>query len=337
MNRYRPAAPRLVPVVLALTMIVPATASAQRAEGSFERALTVGASPDVEISAGSGRIEVRAGGTDRVEISARIRAGDWGSGWFGRSGLSPEERVRRVRDNPPVEQSGNRVRLGYFTNEEWREGVSISYIIVLPAGSKLVARTGSGSQQIEAVSGSVESHAGSGSLTLREIGAGLRASTGSGSITVEGVRGALYASSGSGSIRGLGITGAITAKTSSGGIDLEQVGSGQVDVSSSSGTVRVRGVRGGLQASTSSGGLIVQGELSSDWRLSASSGSIRIDLPRNQGFNLDATTGSGSIKVDFPVTVTGNVGRRSLRGPAQGGGPLLRVQTSSGGISIGRT
>ena len=190
MNRYRPAGSQLVGVMLALTIaaIVPATVSAQRAEGSFERALTVGATPDVEISEGSGRIEVRAGSTNRIEINARVRAGDWGSGWFGRSGLSPEERVRRVRDNPPVEQSGDRVRIGYFSKDEWRDGVSISYTIVVPAGSKVVARTGSGSQQIEAVSGPVESHAGSGSLTLRDIGAGLRASTGSCSITVEGFR-----------------------------------------------------------------------------------------------------------------------------------------------------
>ena len=337
MNRY--AGRRLVRMTLVLTIatIFPVTASAQRAEGSFERTLTVEGTPDVEVSAGSGRIDIRAGSTNRVEIRARIQAGDWGGGWFRRNGLSPDERVRRVEANPPVEQSGSRVRIGYFTSDDWRNGVSISFTIVLPAGSNVIARTGSGSQQIEAVSGSVESHTGSGSLMLKDIGASLRASTGSGSITVAGVRGELHATTGSGSIRATGITGAITAKTSSGGIDVEQVGSGQVEVSSSSGTVRLRGVRGGLQASTTSGGLIVQGELSNDWRLSASSGSIRINLPRDQGFDLDATTGSGSINVDFPVTTTGTIGRRSLRGSAQGGGPLLHVRTSSGGISIGRT
>jgi hypothetical protein len=324
-------------LAITIAVIVPMTASAQRTEGSFERTLTVGDRPDVEVSAGSGRIEIRAGTTNRIEISGRIQAGGWGSGWFRREGLSPEELVRRVEANPPVEQSGNRVRIGYFTSDDWHNGVSVSFTIVLPAGSNVIARTGSGSQQIEAVSGSVEAHAGSGSLTLKDIGARLRASTGSGSITADRVRGELHATTGSGSIRGTEIGGAITAKTSSGGIDVEQVGGGQVDVSSSSGTVRLRGVRGGLQASTTSGGLIVQGELSNEWRLSASSGSIRIDLPRNQGFDLDATTGSGSINVDFPVTATGTVGRRSLRGSAQGGGPLLRIRTASGGISIGRS
>ena len=77
MNRYRPASQHLVRMTLALTIAasVSVKASAQRADGSFERTLTVQGSPDVEISAGSGRIEVRAGSTNRVEISGRIRAG----------------------------------------------------------------------------------------------------------------------------------------------------------------------------------------------------------------------------------------------------------------------
>ena len=296
----RPAVPRLVRLSLALTIaaIIPATASAQRAEGSFQRALTVGASPDVEISAGSGRIEVRAGSANRIEITGRIRAGDWGDGWFGGgTRLSPQERVRRVEASPPVEQSGNRIKIGYFTNDDWRNNVSISFTVALPTSANVIARTGSGSQRIEGVSGSVESHAGSGSLTLKDIGSRLRASTGSGSISVDGVRGALHLTSGSGTVRAAGITGGVTA-------------------------------------STSSGGLTVEGELSDDWRLSASSGSVSVHLPRRQGFEVDVTTGSGSIDVDFPVTVNGKVGRRSLRGSAQGGGRLLHVRTSSGRVSI---
>jgi hypothetical protein len=336
MHRYHLAGRTLAPIALAVAIaaFLPTTASAQRAEGSFERTLTVAGSPDVEISAGSGRIEVRAGGANRVEIRARVQAGDWRPGWVG-GGLSPEERVRRVEANPPVEQSGNRVRIGYFTNDDWRSGVSISFTIVLPSSSNVIARTGSGSQRIEGVAGAVESHAGSGSLTLSGIGGTLRAATGSGSITIDGVRGALHATSGSGSIRGTA-GGAITAKTSSGSIDVEQTGSGQVDVSSSSGTVHVRGVHGGLRASTSSGGLTVNGQLSDEWRLSASSGSIKINLPRDQGFDLDATSQSGSIDVDFPVTVRGLTARRAIRGSTQGGGPLLHVRTSSGRISIAR-
>ena len=321
-------------VLVAAAALVPATAEAQRAEGSFQRTLTVSGQPDVEVSAGSGSIEVRSGPSGRIEVSAKVRAGDWGSGWFRRGGLSPEERVKRVEANPPIQQTGNVIRIGYFSNDDWRDGVSISYTLIVPAASNLIARTGSGSMEIDGVSGKVEAHSGSGSIRSKDLGSGLRASTGSGSITVDGVNGTFYGSSGSGSIRASDIGGAITAKTSSGSIDVAQTGSGHVEASSSSGSVRLRGVRGGLDASTSSGGLTINGEMAADWRVSASSGSVNISLPQNQGFELDANSGSGSIDVDFPVTVTGKVGRRTLRGTAQGGGPLLHVRTSSGGISI---
>jgi hypothetical protein len=316
--------------------LIPQAVAAQRAEGSFERTLTVSGSPRVDIRAGSGQITVRPGTPGRIEISARIRANDGWGGWFRRGSGPAEERIKRVEANPPVEQSGNIVRIGYFTSEDWHDGVSISYSVAMPPATTLVARTGSGSQEIEGIDGGVEAHSGSGSLTLRDIGGQLRASSGSGSIAADRVAGTFLASAASGSIRARSLGGAISAKTSSGSIDVTQIGSGDVEAESSSGSVRLRGVRGGLRASTSSGSLTIDGEVAGEWRISASSGSVDIGLRPSQGFDLDANSGSGRIEVDFPITVTGIQSKRSVKGAAQGGGPLLRVRTSSGGISIAR-
>jgi hypothetical protein len=317
-------------LVLTAGMLAPQPAHAQRAEGSFQRTVTVSGSPDVEVVSGSGSIEVRQGTAGRVEIAGRINANDsWG---WRRSQLSAEERVKRLEGTPPVEQRGKTVRIGHIEQEELRDGVSISYVVTVPPGTTLRTTTGSGSQEID-VDGSVEAHSGSGSLRIRRAG-GLRASTGSGSVTAESIDAATHVTTGSGSIRVTSAAGPVTAKTGSGGIEITQTGRGDVAVSSSSGTVRVRGVRGGVDASTSSGSLHIAGEMAADWRLSASSGQVTVDLPRDQRFDLDATSTSGSVDVGFPVTVTGRVERRSIRGPVGGGGPLLRVRTSSGGISI---
>jgi hypothetical protein len=305
---------------------------AQTVEGSFQRTLTVSGQPDIEIDTGSGGIEVRAGGSGRVEVSGRIRANDdWG---WRRRRLSAEERVRRLESNPPIHQSGSVIRIGRIDDDDVREAVSVSYTVTVPADSLLRAKTGSGSHEIEGVRGRVDASTGSGSIVLRDLGGSVRASTGSGSIAVDRVGGSFHGTTGSGSIRATGVNGAITARTSSGGIDVAQTGSGDVDVSSSSGTVHVRGVRGRLDASTTSGGLRVEGEPRGSWRLSAASGSINIDLPNDTGFELDAGTGSGGIDVDMPVTVVGSLGKRSLRGTVRGGGPQLYVRTSSGGIHI---
>jgi Toastrack DUF4097 len=312
--------------------LYPTVASAQRVEGSFQRTLTVSGQPDVEVVSGSGRIEVGQGPSGRVEVSGEIRANDWGRS--RRSRLSPEERVKRLEANPPVQQNGSVVRIGHIDDEDLSEGVSISYTVTVPRDAMLRTKTGSGSQRIEGVHGRVQSSTGSGSVVIHDAGGNVSASTGSGSISADDVEGGFSANTGSGSIRAGGVNGAITAKTSSGGIDIVQTGSGDVEVSSSSGTVRVQGVRGALRASTTSGGLHIEGEPRGDWRLSSSSGAVRVDVPDGTGFELDADSGSGGIDVAMPVTVVGSLGRHTLRGTVRGGGPRLYVRTSSGGIHI---
>jgi hypothetical protein len=318
-------------VAASAALLIPASALAQRAEGTFERTLTVADRPEIDIESGSGGIEVREGSSGRVEVRGQIRAGDWG---WRRGRYTPEERIKRLQANPPVTQSGNVVRIGRFDDDELRNGVSVTYEVIVPPASVLRSKSGSGSQRIEGVTGGVDASSGSGSIVVRRSGGRVKASTGSGGITADAIGGEFDASTGSGSISGTGIGGAIRAHTSSGGIEVTQTAAGDVDASSSSGSVRVRGVNGGVRASTSSGGLNIEGQMAREWRLSSSSGHVTVDVPGTQGMEVDANSNSGSINVDFPVTVSGTVGKRSLRGSARGGGPLLYVRTSSGGISI---
>ena len=311
--------------------LVPVAVQAQSARGSFQRTLTVSGRPDIEVVTGSGAIEVGPGRDGHIEIRAEIRAGrEWG--WNSGSRLSPEERVRRIEANPPIEQNGNVIRIGHIDDRDLQNGVSISYTLTIPAASLVRSKTGSGSQRIERIRGDVQSSTGSGSIVAREVGS-LSASAGSGSIQADGVNGSFRANTGSGRIEAGGVGGAITAKTGSGGIEVNQVGSGNVDVASSSGTVRISGVRGALRASTTSGGLHVQGEPRGDWEVTASSGGVRIDVPDSSGFDLDASTSSGSIDVGMPVSAT-STSRRSIRGTVHGGGSRLMVRTSSGSIDI---
>ena len=128
--------------------------------------------------------------------------------------------------------------------------------------------------------------------------------------------------------------GGITVKTGSGSVVVSQSGGGPVDASSGSGSIELTGLRGGLRASTSSGTLRVVGEQTSDWRLSSSSGTVTVELAGKRSFALDAHSNSGRIDTNDPVTMTGTIGRREVRGSVNGGGPLLHVRTSSGGIRI---
>jgi hypothetical protein len=305
--------PRLFAAAALLSLVaLPEPAVAQQATGSFARTLAVTGPVDLEVRSGSGSIEVRTGQAGQVEISGRVKAGDWGP---FRSRSSAQERVRRVETSPPIEQAGNRVTVGRIDDEDVRNHVSISYTLTVPPETTVVSKTGSGSQVIESVRGAVTATSGSGSIRVRGAGGDVRASTGSGSILADTVAGSFSASSGSGSIEGMNVTGRIEASTSSG-------------------SLRLTGLRGGVRASTSSGTMRVQGEPTADWRLSSSSGSVTIELGGKPAFALDAHSNSGRIATDYPVAVSGIINRRELRGSVNGGGPLLHVRTSSGGIHI---
>lgn len=298
-------------------------------QGSFDRTLDVSGPLSLEVKTGSGSIEVTAGAPGQVRVYGEIKVR---SGLLGVSGAA--DKVRRIEENPPIVQEGNVIRIGVTDDEDLLRDVSISYQITAPAETSLVSRSGSGSQVVGDLRGPVDVSTGSGSVRLGTIGGDVKAKSGSGSIRIDAAGGTLIAKAGSGSITALRVGASINASTGSGSIELEQSGSGNVIVHSGSGGVRVRGVRGGVTVDTGSGSIAVAGEMTADWRLDASSGDVEVELPPGAAFELDVRTSSGNIESDHPVTVTGTLSKKTLRGSVRGGGSRLDIETSSGSVVI---
>jgi hypothetical protein len=325
---------RVALALLALAAVAAAPAFAwderETAEGQFERTLNVTGPVDLNVHSNSGSITVVTGSGSQVRILGKVKV--------RRDRLSDAQAiVKEIEANPPIEQTGNTVRIGRrgeAENREWRRNVSISYELVVPKATRLDSNTGSGSQSITGIDGPLDASTGSGSLTLSSIGGEVTSSTGSGSIKIDGTNGRLRANTGSGSIRATGVAGAITASTGSGSIELEQVAAGDVEASTGSGGIEARGVKGRLRVRTGSGTIRADGAPTGDWSLHTSSGSIYVRLPVDAAFELDAETSSGSINSAHPVTVVGSLSKRRLQGKVRGGGFLLSVSTSSGSIRV---
>jgi DUF4097 and DUF4098 domain-containing protein YvlB len=311
-------------IVLALCM---GSMIAQAAvEGSFHRTLNVNGPVDIDITTGSGNITVKTGNSSVVEVTGHIRA----SGWFD----GGEARVRRLETSPPIQQSGNSIRIGHIQEFDLRRNISISYELTVPPTTSLNSHSGSGTQVIDGVQGAVDVNAGSGDVRISNIGNTVRAETGSGDMRLENVKGNLRAKAGSGSIRAISIAGGVEGETGSGHIELEQSAPGAVRVSTGSGGIEARGVRGSLEASAGSGEISAEGDPRGGWSVHTGSGSVRLRLANDAAFDLNARTSSGSISLNRPVTVQGNIGRKEVRGKVRGGGPQVEVQTSSGNIEI---
>jgi hypothetical protein len=301
-------------------------------EGRFERTLDVNGPVDLDVSTGSGSIQVRVGNPGIVRVHGIVKARD-----DGRS--SAAEKVRYFEANPPIEANENIIRIGRINDPAYQNNVSISYEIETPPDTRLAARAGSGRQSIDGLRGSVDASTGSGSIVIANVEGDVNAQTGSGSIELRSITGRGNLRTGSGSIRAERIAGSIKASTGSGHIALEQraVERGapaEVEAHTGSGGIEISGVSGSLRASTGSGSIRAGGNPAGDWNISTSSGNVTIEMVPDASFDLNARTGSGRISVDHAVEVQGTVKRNELRGRVRGGGNLVEVRTSSGSIAI---
>jgi DUF4097 and DUF4098 domain-containing protein YvlB len=291
--------------------------SAAGATGTFHQTLSVDGPLLLDVSTGSGSIEISSGDSQSVEVTGHIKVGSKSFfGLFGRSHSKQQELVDRLENEPPINLVDGRLKVGHLKDPAFQSNVSISYEIVVPAGTEVVSHTGSGAQTISEVAGPVEAKTGSGKITLTDIGGPVKARTGSGAIQADE------------------IAGAFEAHTGSGSISLTQVAPGDVVVTLGSGSSKLHGVVGALRVKGGSGRIDIDGQQQGDWNIDTGSGSVRIKLPEAAAFELDAHSGSGGITVDHPLTVQGKISKRHMRGEVRGGGDLLTVETGSGGIRI---
>jgi len=242
-------------------------------EGHFDRTLAVNGPVDLDIRTGSGGIRVDTGAGNTVHIVGRFRA----SNWFD---SDPQGRVKEIEAHPPIEQSGNTIRIGQPVDNDLFRTVNIDYELTVPASTRVRSSAGSGGQTIRGVDGPVEAAAGSGGVRVEATGSAVDARTGSGGIVITGAKAGVLARTGSGSIR---VEGQPTApwsiRTGSGGIRMSVLADPGFEVDASTGSggissdqpVAVTGersrrhlhgtVRGGgplVELSTGSGGIHIE-------------------------------------------------------------------------------
>jgi len=321
---------RAFPAILASALLLAFACTPARAqtEGHFDRTLAVTGAVNLDVQTGSGNIAVHPGASGSVIIHAKIRASAW------HMGGDVEQRIHQIEANPPIEQTGNTIRIGHTEDQNLYRNISISYDLTVPAETSLRSVSGSGDERIEGINGATDATSGSGSLQLTNIGAETRARSGSGDIALTSIRGTVRAATGSGSIHATGISGVFTGSSGSGDVRVEQTSAGNVEVSTGSGTVEVRGANGAVRVATGSGNITAQGQPAGNWNLRTGSGDVDVQFPASAGYELAAHTSSGSIHTAGELSMQGTANSHEVRGKVHGGGSLVEVNTSSGSINI---
>ena len=318
--------------------------------------LTLELGQPVRAQVDCGTIHVSSGSSARVV--ARLRA-------FGSDKEDAQKRLATMSlELGPNSVAGHEHQDHSLKFFEFGGGEEIDLELTLPEGTRLEVHSGSGDVRIQGGFGDTRAGSDYGDLALSGIRGTLLAKSSSGEIQADEIQGAsvrIETSYGDIELRQIQAT-QLEAHTSSGEIEARALQcervllssdygdiavrelKGDLDSKTSSGEVRIADARGACRAHSDYGDVEAEGVFSSLW-LSSSSGSIHgraragstlsegwelasdygevaLELPAGLSFALDASTDYGEVQTELPGVQVG------------GGGPKLRLHSSSGDVSI---
>lgn len=130
----------------------------------------------------------------------------------------------------------------------------------------------------------------------------------------------------------------VDLSTVNGGIEVNGVNT-EVRANTVNGSINARSAGGPVRAKTVNGSInISMGTLGSaeDLEYQTVNGAITITLPSNFGAELELSTVNGRVSTDFPITVSGTLSPRRLRGTVGDGRTRLRASTVNGSVTLKR-
>lgn len=283
--------------------------------GSLEKAFPVQEGGNLIVNTDIGSIEIDTGSVPEVSIKI-----------FKKARSKNRKKADRIFKDFVVEmkKEGNTVIVtgDYKHSKRWfswfhSRRMNVRFLITVPKVFNVDLRTSGGKIMVNSLDGEVKSRTSGGSLRFGKI------------------NGPVYGRTSGGSIQLIGCQGEVEVRTSGGSITIGKV-TGNIDAHTSGGSIRVDEVMGSILASTSGGSIkaMVSRQPEADCRLTTSGGSITLYLLEEFKLDIDAKTSGGRVYTDFPVMVSGTVGRRMLRGSINGGGPEMYLRTSGGSIHI---
>jgi hypothetical protein len=268
----------------------------------------------VSTSGGDIRVDPSDGSTVKVVAKEHIHAS------------SDEEADTILKDlELTIELRGNEVvaTAHYAKSSGFHFGswppVQVDFVVTAPRDASGDLKTSGGDIVVGDLGGRLRARTSGGGIKLGKMGSEVDASTSGGDVSLEEA------------------AGATRLGTSGGNVYVGRV-AGPAELRTSGGDIKVEAVENTLSADTSGGNVRAgfKGPLKGDCSLSTSGGEVKATIGRAVGLHLDARTSGGDVNAEgLTITIDhGGVGKSSLSGDVNGGGPLLKLRTSGGNIEI---
>jgi len=287
------------------------------------RTVNIGPDGELDVSNVAGDIVVtRTGGTNAiidVVKTARAATAD-----EARAAL-PLVSVDIMERGPRVE-----VRARYPRGEMRRDNrrnlsVDVAFTIAAPQNTRLVIKSISGNITVSDISGGLMLDSVSGTVKIANAGRVAAAKSISGDVELIDSR----------------VDGSLSAGTISGTVRLRRVTARNLTLSSVSGNVLLEDIScDRIEAQAISGDVNFSGDFQPNGRyeFTSHSGAVHLAIGGGTGFQVEATSFSGGITADLPITMeSGQAGgrrMRTLRGKYGNGSAILELTSFSGPIVI---
>jgi len=307
---------------------------------------------------------------ESFKISAYVKGdtawivGDWQGGrprkFSGEFAINVPREIGLVK----IETAGGNIdTTGVVGRVEAESGGGSMHLDDIGGGAH--AETGGGSIDVGTISGDIGLHTGGGSIEVHHANGKIVAETGGGSVEIISATEGASIETGGGGIEVRQCSGKVKASTGGGSIDLGDIG-GPAEIETGGGSIHLASAKGHVEAHTGGGGIELYGVPSarvetgaggivvkfvktaappSDSRLETSAGDITVYIAPDVAISVRASVDLGNghhITSDFPdihIASEGDKwGPRTLNaeGKLNGGGPVLKVRTTSGDICIRR-
>ena len=321
---------KLTLLLLALTSCAALAATEEQTNKTFQ--VSPGGTLVVDVNFGS--IDVSTNSADAVAVNL----------WRKITRGSAEKEQKFLSENPVVFiQEGNtvtvrcrpKVKEMFHWFSGFRNRNEAKYTIQVPARFNARLNTSGGGIVASDLTGEVKADTSGGGLRFARLHGPLNGDTSGGGIRVTDCEGPVKIHTSGGGIEVTGGSGSLNGDTSGGAITVK-IFKGPVSMHTSGGGITIENVAGKVKGDTSGGSIhaVLLSPLPGDVSLSTSGGGVTAKVPADAAFNLDAETSGGGISCDLPVTVQGKLDNNRIKGPVNGGGPVLRLGTSGGGIHV---
>lgn len=278
------------------------------------KTVAIGANGSLDLKNVSGDVIVNAGsGRDATIQIVRVS--------HGRTDADAKTGLDRVHVDVNTRGDRTTVEAVYPNENHAPYSVSVDYTVTAPAGTRLTVSSVSGDVSVKGITGDVAVSVISGGIKVDHANVS-SATAISGDVTATD----------------LSSTGGLTISSVSGSTKLTQIKCKRLSASVVSGDVVAHDVTcDSADLKSTSGEVDFSGALTRGGRyeFQTHSGGVKLALSGSVGFDLQASTFSGQIRLEPPLQLQGaNLTRRSARGTVGDGGAVVTATAFSGDVVI---